>query len=90
MSKIYYESPEETELIPEWSLLVSKIPATVAWLISPVMITKALKALITLTETYIKNHGSIPAYLNYNGFPYSLCISPNEHVVHGFPGDYVI
>lgn len=87
MSKIYYKSPEEIELVPERSLFVSKTPAAVAWLISPGMITKALNA---LTETYIKDKGSVPAYLNYNGFPYSLGISPNEQVVHGFPGDYVI
>ncbi len=90
MSKIYYKSPEETELNPEGSLPVSKKAATVAWLISPGVITKALKALITLKETCNKDNGSIPAYLNYNGFPYSLCISSNEQVVHGFPGDYVI
>lgn len=90
MSKIYYKSPEEIELIPECSLLVSKTLAAIARVISSNVITKALNALIALAETYIKDKGSVPAYLNYNGFPYSLGISPNEQVVHGFPGDYVI
>ena len=27
-----------------------------------------------------------PAFLNYHGFPYSLCISLNDQIVHGFPG----
>lgn len=87
MSKIYYKSPEEIELIRESSLLVSKTLAEVAKVIGPGITTKKLN---DLAETFIKDHGAIPAFLNYNGFPYSLCISPNEQVVHGFPGDYVI
>lgn len=87
MSKIYYKSTEEVELIRESSLLVSKTLAEVAKVIGPGVTTKRLN---DLAETFIKDHGAIPAFLNYNGFPYSLCISPNEQVVHGFPGDYVI
>lgn len=87
MSKIYYKSKEEVELIRESSLLVSKTLAEVAKVIGPGVTTQKLN---DLAETFIKDHGAIPAFLNYNGFPYSLCISPNEQVVHGFPGDYVI
>lgn len=87
MSKIYYKSLEEIELIRESSLLVSKTLAEVAKIIQPGVTTKKLDQ---LAETFIKDHGAIPAFLNYNGFPYSLCISPNEQVVHGFPSDYVI
>nr|WP_121269358.1 type I methionyl aminopeptidase [Pedobacter schmidteae] len=87
MSKIYYKSAEEIELIRESSLLVSKTLAEVAKVIGPGLTTKQLN---DLAETFIRDNGAIPAFLNYNGFPYSLCISPNEQVVHGFPGDYVI
>lgn len=87
MSKIYYKSQEEIELIRESSLLVSKTLAEVAKAIGPGITTKRLN---DLAETFIRDHGAIPAFLNYNGFPYSLCISPNEQVVHGFPGEYVI
>jgi len=87
MPKIYYKSPEEVELIRESALLVSKTLAEVAKVIRPGLTTKKLN---DIAETYIKDNGAIPAFLNYNGFPYSLCISPNEQVVHGFPGDYVI
>lgn len=87
MSKIYYKSKEEVELIRESSLLVSKTLAEVAKVIGPGVTTKQLN---DLAETFIRDHGAIPAFLNYNGFPYSLCISPNEQVVHGFPGEYVI
>jgi len=87
MSKIYYKSLEEIELIRESSLLVSMTLAEVAKVIGPGMTTKKLN---DLAEEFIQDNGAIPAFLNYNGFPYSLCISPNEQVVHGFPSDYVI
>lgn len=87
MSKIHYKSLEEIELIRESSLLVSKTLAEVAKVIAPGVTTKALDK---LAYEFIKDNGAIPAFLNYGGFPYSLCISPNEQVVHGFPGDHVI
>ena len=68
-------------------MLVSKTLAEVAKVIGPGVKTIELDR---LAETFIRDHGAVPAFLNYNGFPYSLCISPNEQVVHGFPGDYVI
>jgi methionyl aminopeptidase len=33
----------------------------------------------------IKSYGCIPSFLNYNGFPASICVSINEQVVHGIP-----
>ena len=87
MSKIYYKSPEEIELIRESSLLVSKTLAEVAKIIAPGVTTIALDK---LAYEFIKDHGAIPAFLNYGGFPNSLCISPNDQVVHGFPSEYVI
>ncbi|MBC7616965.1 MAG: type I methionyl aminopeptidase [Pedobacter sp.] len=87
MSKIYYKSLEEIELIRESSLLVSKTLAEVAKIIKPGVTTLALDK---MAYAFIKDHGAIPAFLNYGGFPNSLCISPNEQVVHGFPNDHLI
>lgn len=87
MSKIYYKSLEEIELIRESSLLVSKTLAEVAKIIGPGVTTIALDK---LAYEFINDHGAIPAFLNYGDFPNSLCISPNEQVVHGIPNDYVI
>lgn len=87
MSKIYYKSPEEIELIRESSLLVSKTLAEVAKIIAPGVTTIALDK---LAYEFISDNGAIPAFLNYGGFPNSLCISPNDQVVHGFPNEYVI
>jgi len=85
MPKVYYKTAEEIELIRKSSLLVSKTLAEVAKIIEPGVKTIQLDK---LAETFIRDNGGVPAFLNYNGFPYSLCISPNDQVVHGFPGEY--
>ncbi len=87
MSKINYKSVEEIELIRESSLLVSKTLGEIAKVIKPGIKTIELNK---LAETFIRDNGGVPAFLNYNGFPYSLCISLNNQVVHGFPGSHVL
>ena len=83
MNKIKTE--EEIALMRENGMLVSKTLAEVGRHIVPGVTTLELDA---LAETFIRDHGAVPAFLGYNGFPYSLCISVNSVVVHGFPGDY--
>ncbi|RFZ83422.1 type I methionyl aminopeptidase [Mucilaginibacter terrenus] len=85
MSKIIYKSVEEIELIRESSLLVSKTHGEIAKVIGPGVTTLELNK---LAETFIRDNGGVPAFLNYNGFPYSLCISLNDQVVHGFPSKH--
>ncbi len=87
MSKIYFKSPEDIEKIRESSLLVSRSLAEVAKVIGEGVKTIELDK---LAEEFIRDHGGVPAFLNYNGFPNSLCISLNDQVVHGFPGKYEI
>jgi methionyl aminopeptidase len=82
---LYYKTQEEIELIRESSLLVAKSLAEVAKAIKPGITTLALDA---IAEEFIRDHGAVPAFKNYNGFPNSLCISVNSHVVHGIPGQY--
>jgi methionyl aminopeptidase len=45
-------------------------------------------ALDKRAEEFIKDNGGKPSFKNYNGFPASLCISANDKVVHGIPGNY--
>ncbi|MVN21648.1 type I methionyl aminopeptidase [Mucilaginibacter arboris] len=85
MSKINYRTQEEIELIRLSCQLVSKTLAEVAKRIGPGVKTIELN---NVAETFIRDNGGVPAFLNYNGFPYSLCISLNNQVVHGFPGKY--
>jgi methionyl aminopeptidase len=85
MPKVHYKSVQEIELIRKSSLLVSKTLGEIAKAINPGIKTIELDK---LAEAFIRDNGGIPAFLNYNGFPYSLCISLNDQVVHGFPGNY--
>lgn len=43
-----------------------------------------------VAETYIRDHGAIPAPLNYQGFPKSICTSINEVICHGIPSESTI
>ena len=81
---IYYKTNDEIDLIRESSLLVGKTLAEVANMIKPGVITIDLDK---RAEEYIRDHGAVPGFKGYNGFPYSLCISVNENVVHGFPSE---
>jgi len=40
-----------------------------------------------LCFTFVKDHNALPSFLNYNGYPYTVCASVNDVVVHGFPDD---
>ncbi len=79
---LYYKTNEEIELIRESSLLVAKTLAEVAKAIRPGIITLELDR---IAEEFIRDNNAVPAFLNYNGFPNSLCISLNAQVVHGIP-----
>ena len=80
---IHYKTDEEIELIRKSSLLVGKTLAEVAKHIKPGVKTIDLDK---LAEEFIIANGAKPAFKGYRGFPYTLCISINEQVVHGFPG----
>ncbi len=80
---IQYKSAEEIELIRESSLLVAKTHAELAKHIKPGVVGIELDR---IAEEFIRDNGGVPAFKGYHGFPYTLCISPNEVVVHGFPG----
>jgi methionyl aminopeptidase len=81
---IYIKSEEEIELIRESSLLVGKTLAEIAKLIEP---GKKTIELDRVAEEYIRDHNATPGFKGYNGFPFTLCVSINEHVVHGFPSE---
>ncbi|OFY42695.1 MAG: type I methionyl aminopeptidase [Bacteroidetes bacterium GWF2_40_14] len=82
---IKLKTEDEVEILRENALLVSKTLAEVGKHILPGITTMELNK---IGDTYIRDNGAIPAFLGYNGFPYSLCISVNDVVVHGFASDY--
>ena len=81
---IYYKTEEEIDLIRNSSLLVAKTHAEIAGLIKPGITTLALDK---IAEEFIRDNGGVPAFKGYGGFPNTLCMSPNEQVVHGIPND---
>jgi len=81
---IFYKTREEIELIRKSSLLVGSTLAELAKIITPGVTTLELDA---LAEEFIRDNNAIPGFLDYNGFPNSLCTSVNEAVVHGIPND---
>lgn len=55
--------------------------------VKPGVITASLDR---IAEEFITKHGAKPSFKGLYGFPSSLCISVNEQVIHGFPGEYVL
>ncbi|MET1056645.1 MAG: type I methionyl aminopeptidase [Pedobacter sp.] len=82
-----YKSDEEVEIQRESCLLVSATITEVAKIIKPGITTLSLDE---MAETFIRDNGASPSCKGYHGYPYSLCISVNEQVVHGFPGKYIL
>jgi methionyl aminopeptidase len=84
MGKEIYKTGEEIELIRESSLLVAKTHGAIAGLIKPGVSTLELDK---IAEEFIRDNSAIPAFKGYSGFPNTLCMSPNEEVVHGIPNN---
>ncbi len=63
---IYIKTEEEIEIQRESSLLVGKTLAEVAKYVAPGITTLALDA---IAETFIKDHGAVPGFKGYGGFP---------------------
>ncbi|ARS37422.1 type I methionyl aminopeptidase [Pontibacter actiniarum] len=84
---VFYKTEEEIELIRQSALILGKAHGEIARLIKPGVSTLALDK---AAEEFIQDHGGKPSFKDYNGFPYSLCISVNSVVVHGFPSNYTL
>jgi len=81
------KSEEEIELLRENAILVSKTLAEVGKAVAPGVTTLELNR---VAETFIRDHGAVPSFLGFEGFPAAVCASVNDIVVHGFPSDYVL
>ena len=81
------KTEEEIALMRENAIIVSKTLAEVGKIVAPGVTTLELNR---VAETFIRDNGAVPSFLGYDGFPYALCISVNDVVVHGFPSDYVL
>ena len=79
---ISIKSEKEIKLMEESGRILAKVHEELEKLIRPGITTLEIDK---KCYEIIKSFGCIPSFLNYNGYPASLCISINDEVVHGIP-----
>ena len=79
--------PEEIEKARASNRIVAEVLSKLREKVKPGVRTKDLDK---FAEEIAEKRGAKPAFKGYHGYPYSLCISVNEVVVHGMPSDTVI
>lgn len=84
---ITVKSQREIELMREAGKILAKVHDELGQSIRPGMSTLDVDK---LGEKLIRSYGCEPNFLNYNGFPASICVSVNEEVVHGIPNKHRI
>jgi methionyl aminopeptidase len=84
---ILYKTEVQVALMKEAAILVSKTLAEVAKVLKAGMTTMQLDK---LCNEFVKDHNAIPSFLNYSGYPYTICASVNDVVVHGFPNEVAL
>jgi methionyl aminopeptidase len=80
---IIIKSPREIEQLKRSNAIVAEVFEKLKGMIQPGITTIELDQ---IAEEYILSKGGRPAFKGYRGFPATLCISINEEVVHGIPG----
>jgi methionyl aminopeptidase len=85
--QINLKSSDEVQKMLEANQIVAATLAMLADMIKPGLSTLQLDK---LAEDFARQHGAVPAFKGYRGFPGSLCVSINEEVVHGIPSERVI
>jgi methionyl aminopeptidase len=81
------KSPEQISRMREAGLVVGETLELLRRTVEAGMTTADLDA---VAEKAIRSAGATPSFLGYHGFPATLCVSVNDEVVHGIPGDRVI
>ena len=76
------KSEREIQLMRESCKILAKVYEELEKAIRPGVSTKEID---TLAEKLIRSYDCVPNFLNYNGFPGTICASVNEEVVHGIP-----
>jgi len=84
---INLKTEEEIEIMAEAGKILAKVLKELEKMTRPGITTLELDR---AAEALILSYGAKPAFKNYDNFPYSLCASVNENVVHGFPSEYVL
>lgn len=86
-SKIYLKTPEQIARMREAGRVVAEILDLMDEMIMPGVSTGQLDR---IADEYIRAKGGVPSFKGYHGFSGSICVSVNDVVVHGIPGDRVL
>ena len=84
---IYLKNAQQIECMRKAGALLFDVLCRLREAIKPGMSTAELDV---YAEQLIRKNKAIPSFLDYNGYPASICASVNEEVVHGIPADNVI
>jgi methionyl aminopeptidase len=78
------KTPGEIELLDEANRIVHRVLDEVGARIAPGATSRELDR---FAEKVIRSAGAVPSFLNYRGYPATLCIAVNDVIVHGIPND---
>ena len=81
------KSKKELEKMRAAGRLVGQVREHLRGMVKPGITTLEIDR---VAEQMIRDAGALPTFKGYNGFPYSICASVNEQIVHGFPSNYAL
>jgi methionyl aminopeptidase len=84
---IIRKSQAEIELMAAAGEIVAATLALLGENVRPGITTGELDA---LAEEFIASQGGVPTFKGYRGYPAATCLSPNDMIVHGIPGEYAL
>ena len=85
--RVELKTPEQIAVMRRSGALLARVHDMLADSLRPGVTTAQLDA---LAEEMIRDEGAVPNFKGYQGFPATLCISVNEVVVHGIPGELAL
>ena len=81
------KSPEQIDAMRRAGLVVGRTLELLRTHVASGVTTRELDG---IAEDHIRSCGATPSFLGYHGFPGSICVSVNDEVVHGIPGDRLL
>ncbi len=85
--RIQYKTPDQVRAMRRAGLVVGQ---TLALLRDAARVGMTTRDLDQIAEQEIRGAGATPSFLGYHGFPATLCVSVNDEIVHGIPGERVL
>lgn len=86
-SRVELKTPQQFALMRRSGLVLNHVHDVIAAAIAPGVRTRELDE---VAAAEIARAGATPNFLGYHGFPATVCVSVNEEIVHGIPGDRVL